>query len=424
MKLFAPLLRFWHRLSSTWLLIPLLILATMVTVAQWWLAQLPTALAGDTIATSLWLDAQAASGWLRWLGLYQLAQQPWVRIMIALLAVILVLRLGSRLWLAWQVRCLQPPLTWLPLCSTLDSSLPGQLSLSDLQGLSAFNLRHEHRSATEHDDWQWFADRNHGRAIWQGLLELGLLLLVGLLAWQLRAGWQSDALIVAPGETVSLAPYAAQSLQMDGDGQMIRLCCQPEATMSLNGGRMRIDGLSVAVQRLLPVLQVQAQSAQGPLSLQSVDGGEIGTTLLLQFPQERSERAVAIPARNLVLVAVAQNDDRFQLQLRDVENTPIISDEITQSGELLWQDVRIAVQVTHAGVLQVRYRPGGWLLWPAGLMALFGLCAVWRWPYVRLGLRGNAAGTAFRWQGQWGAHPTPQEIMQLLAADEPDRSDE
>lgn len=419
MKILPRLLRFWRRIGSAWLLIPLSVLAGLVGWGQMMWPQLPTSLVGDTLATSLWLDRTAASGLERWLGFYNLAQQPWVRALVTLLALILVLRLWGRLLLAWQVRILRPPQQWLPLTTLHEARMPS-LAPDDasLQVLTHSSHRHARRQEAEASSWEWIGDWHHRRLGWQSLLELGLLLLLLLLVWQLRHGWQKDAILLAPTESLTLSPYTSQTLQMDADGQMIRLCCQPQATMAPETGTLSVRGFHLQVQRLIPALQVQAHVAGQPLNLQSLDAGQMSTTLLLQFPQERSERAVAIPDRNLVLVVVAQDTDRYQLQLRDAENTPIMSSEISHEGELHWQDVRFQLQATHTSVLSVRYRPGTWLLWPAGLMLLLGLWAAWRWPYLRIGIRSNAAGTVIRWQGQWSAHPTVAEISHYFHSDE------
>lgn len=416
MQRLTSLYRTWLRLAHSWLIVPLLVVTIFVGWVQWALAQLPTALAGDALATQLWLDRSGGGAWLQWLGLQRVAQQGWVRAVLALAALFLVQRLWSRWQLARSARQLQSPLHDLPFTKTLTAQT---LALEPNQvDEQLAELAERHRLTTKETEdgvtWEWIGDRQGRRVFWQSLWEIGWLLLLLLVIWQLRAGWQSDALILTPGDTLTLAPYDQLTLQMTEDGSRIRLCCQPTTEMALPGSGMRKGGLQMTVSRLLPVLQVQARTAQGPLALQDVDASAAGQELLLQFPQERSERAIAIPERNVVLVVVALGEDRFQLQLRDAANAPLSNSELHGSGELVWQDVHIKLQASRAAELSVGYRPGLWLLWPALALLGVGLWALWRWPYVRWALRGNAAGGHLRWQGQWRGRPSSADILNQL----------
>lgn len=418
MQLSPPLTRLWRGMSSPWLIAPLVLGSGLVWFGQFYLPQLPTPLVGNALASAEWLEKTAgkvSGGQIaQVLGLFDLAHQSWVYGLVALFAFVLVLRLVLRGYLAWRIRDLAPPLTWLPFTRIIDK----EMAIST-PGKNAIHLGEPcHREDIEiNEDAQeqtWIGDCHHERVGLQILIELGLLLLLLMLVWQLRTGWQWDELILIPTQTLTFAPYDKQTLQLDAKGETLTFCCNPKQTLSLSAGSLSAGGYRLRVEQKIPSLQIQAFVGDQPLFLQSLSNeGQVEKTLILQFPQARSERALAIPDKNLVLVAVAQEDGRFQVQLRDAQNTPILTTEIAQDEILTWQDLTLNIHLTYASVLSVRRRTGSWLWAPALLFLLLGLYARWRWPYVRVGILANKAGAAIRWQGQCWAHPSLEEISAL-----------
>lgn len=409
-----------------WLLI-LLSLTALAFAAHLWLPQAPTALGADVAARAAWQNTTAASlpaaSLLSLLGLLDLAHNPGLRILIGLLAATLVLRLFDALLLAWSTRRLAPPERWLPRLNLIERQQPGSAggpgwkpSLERLFERWQVASYPAAGASAAYDEV--FGDRNQ-RLTWAAiLLELGLLLALLSLALNLSRGWQIDALSLGPGQSASLAPFSPDLVRLDESGATLELCCRRVISAPLAPSlRLAAPGLRLSVQQLGAALSLSAEADGQVVPLQAVEQSSAPSpALVLRFPGERSERAVALPQRNLFLRLVALPGEQFSLQALDGANNVLLTETIAANATLMVGDVSLHVQPSHYALVSVVARPWQWLLIPACLLALTGLLLRWRFPYVRGGVRVGEGGAALRWQGQRGGRPRADDMAEAVAA--------
>ncbi len=418
----AVLPRLWRTLTHPLWLILLLILIAPAIAAHLWLPQAPTLLAGDTLARDAWLNETTSSipagGLLGALGLLDVTHSTLLALLICLLAVALLLRLYDRLHLAWATRHLAPPDRWLPHLNTLThiqtDPTPSALWQHDLPPLLSRWQTAPEKAAPEIESC---GDR-HQYFNWPAaLIEGGLILALCVFVLDLRTGWQIDPISLNPGDTASLAPFSSNTLSLDADAASLHLCCRPDQITPLTAAGMGGWSLRGRIQQIGSALALAATTNGQEVVLQAVEqSGAPTANLILRFPQPRSERAVAIPDRNLFLRLVAAEQGGFNLQALDAANNLLLAQTITDDTQIALGDLTLTLHPTHFVTLSLSSRPWLWLLLPTLLLTLAGLLCRWRFPYVRVGVRQNADGIAMRWQGQTGARPTITEINALISA--------
>lgn len=418
----AVLPRLWRTLTRPLWLILLLILITPAVAAHLWLPQAPTLFAGDPLARDAWLSGAAANlpagGILSALGLLDVAHSALLTLLVCLLAIVLLLRLCDRLHLAWATRHLAPPDRWLPHLSTLtQAQTESAPSASWRHDLSPLLTRWQTAPEQVEHESESYGDR-HQRFNWPAaLIEGGLLLTLCVFVLDLRTGWQIEPISLNPGDTASLAPFSDNTISLDADATSLRLCCRPEQTAPLTAAGIGRWNLRGRVQQISSALALAATANGQQIVLQAVEqSGAPTANLVLRFPQPRSERAVAIPDRNLFLRLVATEQGGFNLQALDTANNVLLAQTITGDAQIAVGDLTLNLHPTHFVTLSLNSRPWLWLLLPSLLLTLAGLLFRWRFPYVRVGVRQNTDGIAIRWQGQRGGRPTMAEIDALLSS--------
>lgn len=422
-----PLLRLLGH--PLWLLL-LLTPVALAGTAHLWLPQAPTSLGADASAGAAWLDATAASlpagSLLSLLGILDLAHNPGLRLLMALLAATLVLRLFDALHLAWATRRLAPPDRWFPRLTLVERQQPGAASGQEPALARLFErwqtASHPADDAAAAYD-EAFGDRNQ-RFTWVAtLVEVGLLLALLVLALDLRRGWQIDALSLDPGQSASLAPFGPDLVRLDETGATLELCCRRPTSAPLAPSlHLVTPGLRLNVRQVGPAVSLSAQAEGEVVPLQAVEGGGApASALVLRFPAERAERAVALPDRNLFLRLVALPGDQFSLQALDGANNVLLTESLAAAANLTVGDVSLQVRPGHYAVVSVVARPWQGLFVPALLLALVGWLLRWRFPYVRGGLRLNEGGAMVRWQGQAGGRPRVDDLAGALARAEADQ---
>lgn len=401
------LLRFWRTLTHPLLIVVAIATVALVYFAHLALPQLPSSLANDALAADAWRQTTAATllmgRLLGALGLNDLAGSLGVRILLPFVVIILLLSLADRLHLALATRRLQPPTEPLPTVRSKDWQCRPE-DESEPDPLDSIYQRRQTFSGDDGADEIIVVDSNQNR-LWLTLgIELGLLVGVLSLLLNLRLGWQVDGIGLEPGGSASLRPYSNNTLQLDAAGQMLRLCCQPQRSISV--GITKSWGHSFAIRNVqqAPALQIRVLQNGTPLQVQAIEqGGTLSPVLLLRFPQARSERTVAIPARNLVLRAVAANNGGYLVEVLDATGAMRLSQEISAAADLSLDDLTFSLAPTHYLTLSVSRRPWLWLLWPALGLSLVGGVTRWYYPYSRAGFKYNAGGIGVRWQPQAGA---------------------
>jgi len=174
---------------------------------------------------------------------------------------------------------------------------------------------------------------------------------------------------------------------------------------------MRLGNLWVRQTQMGPALRMDVLANEQSLLLQPIEqGGSPKQELVLRFPQERSERAVAILERNLFLRIVHTGPDQYNVEALDASSTVLLSQKIEGASSLQLDDMALHFTPTRHLKLGVASRPWLWLLIPGILCISAGLFTRWRFPYLRVGTLTDSTSMAMRWQGQQGAHPTLAEI--------------
>lgn len=418
----SALAQVWRALSHPVLLIALLILAGAALAAHLWLPQLPTPLVTDPAANSAWLDASAASitggGLLRALGLFDVAHNAALRVILPLLAAVLLIHLVNGVLLARAARASAPPVTWLPGLHAWDATLPTSPDEEGWFRACADVCDTGRMQVTALDDGgeQRLCDC-HFRHQWLSLLtELGLLLALAALLLNLFSGWQVDGLTLDPGASVSLSPYADLTVGVSADASQLTLCC-PEKSVPLARGRIMRGSVRVWVTAENSALHIILKRGDVALQLQAIEqGARAADELIVHFPEARSERAIAAPQANLFFRLVALGDGGFRVQALDAANQTLFSQDIHGAAALpVDDDLTLSLTPTTFVTLRAQGRPWTWLLGPALLLLLMGLYWRWRRPYWRMGALVNDAGVVIRWQGPRITHQHFSLLLQRLA---------
>lgn len=416
--------RLWQALSHPLWLAGLLIVGAVAVVAHIWLPQLPTNLAADSLARSAWL-AETARQW-PWgrlfaaLGLFDLAQGTLPRVLLLLLGLALLLRLAQRLRLAWLTRRLTPPLRPLPLTHTCDLALPAPAGVQMARLAGQWPRTAGSASAADAEE-TWWADRHHRHTWLAPALEIGLLLALLAFALNLRWGWQIGGLQIDPGETHTLAPYSARTLTLDETAAALTLCCPAAPALPVAAPSRPLPAATqVQITQINPALRVTATAAGQPLLLQGIEQGRAPVaTLLVRFPQTRSERTVAIPDRNLFLRLTGAGPDQFRVQVLNAANQVLLTQEVTAAETLAVAGIELSLQPTRFVTVAVASRPWLWLLALGMAVALTGLLIRLRFPYERAGVRRSIAGLAIRWQGQKKTAPALDRFLTPSTGENP-----
>jgi len=197
--------RIWYVLAHPAVLILLLILLLSACIALVWLPQAPTPMAEDSLARNAWLTTTAVQypvgDFMRVLGLFDLAHNSFLMLLMILLVVVLAVRLVNRLQLAWLTRRLSAPLKVLPCTISYDFEMERTVEPEQWSGFYDHQFQRQGQDIDENTGLirQWWGDRRQRWTWIATLLEVGLALLLLSLALNLRFGWQLDELILDPG---------------------------------------------------------------------------------------------------------------------------------------------------------------------------------------------------------------------------------
>ena len=412
-------MRIWRAFGHPAALILLLVLFLPALLADVWLPQAPSLLGDDALARNAWLAAtaarQPAGEIMQALGLFDLAHNTLLSLLLPLLAAVLTVRLFNRLHLAWSTRRLSPPRQALPLTTSYDLEIKTTVDSEQWRGVCERQCQRQQEDEDAGAMPQWWGDRHQAFTWLAALIEIGLALILLSLALNLRFGWQLDELSLDPGGSVSLEPYSAQTLSFADDAETLSLCCQPERQTAVIVGPMKLGALWLRQMQMGPALKMTVLVNEQPLLLQPIEqGGSPKPELVLRFPQKRSERTVAIPERNLFLRIVHTGPDQYNVEALDASSTVLLSQKIEGAASLTLADMALHLTPTRHLKLDVVSRPWLWLLIPGILLISAGLFIRWRFPYLRVGAVVATRGIAVRWQGQRGVHPTPEELGEML----------
>lgn len=336
-------------------------------------------------------------------GLFDMQHSPWLLALLALLAFVLLLRLGLATGDAWQrlrradpVAAAQAAARW-PLHAEM--TLPG--AVEPLAAELVHDLHSEGWrivSVAEGDAVVASAERSVWGVLATPLLYLGLLTaLAGLWLGQ-QTGWRQAGVVLAPGQSVrlsqddtlvigalpALATVAAERISIQRDGQP----AQERSFAWL--GAARAAGVTVRRTGEGQALSASASDASGnAVLLQPVDrSGPPQRSLTLVFSQPRAEQLFLAPDNDLVVSVVAFptlpergfSGPTFLVQAFPAgQQSPIANQFIQDGADLVIDNVVYTLTTGRFVTVEVSRNPGLPLVLAGVALALAAAwLAIWR----------------------------------------------
>ncbi len=415
---------FWHLASSgpVTLALCLLLVATLALAAIF--PQLPVGL--DSAATERWLGAAAApyrgvGAALLIIGVFTILEGLWLRIVMALLAYNLALRLAHqlrRLWEGWRPVLLPPPYPpGLP-SHHITLAATAQVGLEAVQ--ASMQARYGVRASTvETGQARVYGRRGRAGTIGALLMTLGPLLLLAGLVVNDVAGWRTSEIALAMNGSASLSVTPGLRIllnDIEGEGlhttALLTVIRSDGRQAQLRAGYLRPahwGNLWIIQLTTGPALEARALSGGQPLLLQALTaGGPVSDEIRTPFRQTPSEQAFAIPARNLTVRVVSygalpehgiQGPVFLVEAYRGDDPTPLVTQFVEKQATFSVDDVTVDLRRERHAVLSAAYLPGALLLALGGLLLAAGGLLVLGWgnmeTWAHLIFEEDATGVTF-----------------------------
>ncbi len=433
----------WRFASSgraTWALLLLVALTLMLATL---FPQVPVGLDRGELERQLGrLEAayRDAGPVLRMVGVFTLLQSPWLRVLLALLAYNLALRLADQiltLGRAWRSGGVLPPAR--PDLPVAEVAVAGDLraALAVVEGV----MRPRYPRLlieTAPTSARLYGQRGQAGAVAGILLILGLILALVGLAMNLTAGWRSGAIPLTVGSSAKL-PFAGGlqiTLKAWPDNAMVSVVWADGRQADVAPGvyrPARAGDLWVVQTGVGPALAARAMRAEQPLRLQALAvGGQAGAEIRVPFRQAQTEQAFALPSHNLTFRAVSY--DALPAQgiagpvflveaYRGDDPAPLLTQLVEKQAVLTVDDVVVDLRRDRFVLLAAAYLPG--LLWWAVaallLVAAAGLTLRWNFTesWVHVAAVGSQATVVCRvaaaWRGRAEARRLAQAVERAVA---------
>ena len=347
-----------------------------------------------------WLySASVSAPWVRQaarLGLTTLARSPLYRGVLLLLIALMPLHTLYALYVAFWPRPARsvPPLSPQAVERGRFEHVPKPLA--QVQDMVLARLAPLTVVAEAHPSYQEarFFARGGMKAIWGTLIFLGGVFVFALSVYRAAVfGWETPPTIVAPGDSwdvghrsgirVSLlaeeeaGAYAGDLflIQVQGRASEGQVYTIPE------GGRVSLGAVEIRHLASPPGVRLQATTRTGaPIPLVTPDG-QAGRDVVLVFPQSGDERTALIPTYGLQVRVVGYSalPERgfpgrvFLVQVLGEDETPLLSEFITESKTLELQGITLQIVVVRHALVQAVYRPGRLGRWVGLVLALLGV---------------------------------------------------
>jgi len=402
--------------------------------------QQPAGLAGA--AAEQWLTGAAsgyrqAGSFLRAVNAFHITGTPWMRALLAALALSLVLRVAAQAGFLYRLWRSPGLLNAPPRLIVQRASLPGALDTLVDQTPAALRPRFS-SVAVDHD-----AERAQMVAVRRPLGATGplltyagpLLILLGLLLND-TLGWRAVNIALAPGSSTLLPRADGLWITLDG------IAGKQSAPVTLSLTRMNADkkvriaanqparwgGVWLTQQEIAPALAVTAEDSNGqPIAIQSLaPGGEVNQKLHLLFQQTQSEQAFALPTRDLTFRAVSYPalPERniaapvFLVEAyRGADPVPVFDELVEDTAAVKLDGVTLTLQRSRYVILEAAALPGLPLLLLGAIITLAGvITSVVYGPtraWIGMAADGDAVDLAVR--AAVAAEPE-RETTRLLAA--------
>ncbi len=390
----------WLFLTSDGVLAVLCVLVGLMTLIALILPQAPLSGTADPYAYSLWqTQAQAQTGTLyevlQGIGLFNVFQQAWVRLLMALLAAVSFLRLFDA---AARLRLANMPAHVLrdELRVRVTDSAP---TIAALQ--TALQQKRYRVVATAEE---LHANRTPlaegiSIALHTGLLVLLLgALLNGLLGWRI-----ANRALISNTPTL-LAGSTQVSLMESQDETDVRVALDPGGAQAslLPNQPTTLSGIAFDLKQVTTGYRISATRAGQPLSLTLSNFSPPATDVQLTFLPDERERFLAVPQAGLVL--------QVSLPISNAQAVPQLQAFAVPAGNVMTQtaiapsvvisNVTMAFKPSNGAIIDASYQPGNGLLWIGLALAVLGGLGSLLYPVQRIVVRHHGHWTEFYASGR------------------------
>lgn len=402
-------------------LVALIALALLLAIA---LPQTPAGGTAEPIAYAQWQSqARASTGVLyrlvESLGLFEVLQSAWFKLLLALLAGASALRLANDVA---RMRLADMPAVVLrdELRLRVTNRAP---TLPDMvQRLRQLRYRVIATSIASHppapDASEWLhANRAPLAEALSALFHAGILVTMLGLLLNFWLGWQASYVSVAPNQPANLPSGRSLGIIATSTFQTNTLALQlqpngAQAQLHANE-RASLDGVNISLRQITPGLHVSATQAGQPITV-TISNYSVGRRdALLSFATNDRERAFVLPAASLLARVVISSEDALgtgQLQAFALGSGALITDTALQA-QMTISDTTLRFAPDTGGIIDAEYRPGTFWIWLGLALALMGLVSSLLYPVQRLVVRHHGHWTEFYGSGRQIRHT----ITQLLS---------
>ena len=380
------------------------------------LPQAPASGTTDTFAYSQWqvqAQAQAGSFYETWLGagLFSIYQQAWVRLLMALLAAVCILRLfdaAARLRLAqlptqilrdeWRVR--------------VTDRAPAMAQLAEQLKARRYRVA---TTTTDDQTEALHANRTPVAELISIAFHAGLLvLLLGALLNALL-GWRVDnRSLISNVQTPLTNTLSASLIERETHLTAQLTPSNSEATLALNQP-VTADGITFELKEVTPGFRVSAVSAaQQPLTLTLSNYGTPATEAQVNFLPGEQDSFVFLPQTNMVVqlslpdavsggLITGTNFGPVSLQARLVPEGSLVTQTLLApevNSSVVISDVTLKLEPSNGALIDASYQPGNLLLWVGLALAIVAGIGTLLYPIQRIVVRHHGHWTEFYASGR------------------------
>ena len=407
----------WSALTSDALLLILCGGIGLMVLLAFVLPQAPASGTADAFAYSQWqVQAQAQTGtfYETWLGagLFNIFQQAWLRLLMALLAAVSFLRLFdavARLRLAgmparilrdeWRVR--------------VTDHAPTITELADQLRARRYRVA----TSLEPDQTEALhANRTPLAELISIAFHAGLLVLLlgallnGLLGW--RANSRS---LVSNTQTVLSGNISARLTESESNFGVVLDPSHTEAALALNQNIMA-DGITLELKQVTPGFRVSATSAtnQQSLTITLSNYSAPATDAQITFLPDEQDSFLFVPRANMVVQLslpdavsngpiTSTNFGPIGLQARLVPEGNLVTQTLLApelSSSIIISGVVLELMPSNGAIIDASYQPGNPLLWAGLVLAILAGIGTLLYPIQRIVVRHHGHWTEFYASGR------------------------
>ena len=426
----------WQALTNDALLLTLCVISALALALSAVLPQQPASGTADPLAYGQWqTQARSVTGGFydaaSTLELFNIAQAYWLRIVLAVLAVVLLLRLVERLGRLLTLRHADDTL-FNEGRLRVTAQAPALSEIAAALRARRYRVSHSDGAATGTHSWLT-ADRSPWAEVFSIALHLGLLIGAAGALVNFTLGWDVTRQQIDTGAPATLLRnnVGLQLQAADNQAQTATVQVQSEAqalviplgqTVALPWVRSLPVPCCLALNlaEMTPGYRVSAtDAASKPLTITMSSYDSPASEVLLTFRRDESERLIVIDeAQMAVLVS---GDAGGSVQIYHAPSGKIITETQIRTS-IVVSNTTLVFKPTTSAVMNVQYRPGNGLLIIGALLALAGLIGTLLWPVQRLVIRHHGHWTEVYAAGR-GLRSVVRDLLQATTTPPPEANE-